>query len=220
MTSYPIHRTAPDPRVVELAVYTLHDPTRFAPRRGQVHAALRGHPGFDRSWALRQVDGDLFVDVVVWDDLATAKRAAARISADPALAWFVSAIAEVRLFGHFSVAVGTLAALADAVDAPAVEIAAYRPSDPTLHGPQHRLVHSSKLPGRPEVVGNVGLAGLAGAEDGLMVDVVGWSSAAALPTVQAELMADPELSAFFDPANAMSVFALFESAVDREESAP
>ncbi len=220
MTFNPIHSTAPDARVVELAVFTVRDPARFEPRRGQVHAALRGHPGFDRSWALRQVDGDLFVDVVVWDDLATAKRAAATISTDPALAWFLSAIVEVRLFGHFSVAVGTLAALADAVDAPAVEIAAYRPSDPTVHGPQHRLVHRSKLPMRPEVVGNVGLAGLAGAEDGLMVDVVGWTSAAGLSTVQAELMADPELAAFFDPGNVLSVFALFESAVDREESAP
>lgn len=63
------------------------DETAFLGAAGRLNERLRTMPGFRRRWLGRGEDG-LWTDVVEWDDLATAKAAAAAFPSLPEAAAF------------------------------------------------------------------------------------------------------------------------------------
>ncbi|WP_018253899.1 hypothetical protein [Salinispora mooreana] len=193
-------------QVFEVAVYTVTDARQMLERHGQVHRRLAGYPGYVTSVGLRQVDDpQVFADVVLWQDLASAQAASTAVRSDETLAWFLSSLGEPRLFGHFTMAADPVEPVRQIQAAPVVEIASYQPADDAAHARAHQLLHSVTLPGRHGVHGHVALTG----EDGLVGDLIGWESPQVFESTAQALMTDPQLAAFFTPAQRTLVFALF-----------
>lgn len=136
-------------QVLEVAVYTVTDPQQGLGRHGQVHQRVAGYPGYMTSVGLRQLDDpQVFADVVLWQDLASAQAASTAVRSDEALAWFLASLGERRLFAHFTPATNPVEPVRQIQTVPVVEIAAYQPADKAARAPTSCCTASSCPPRR------------------------------------------------------------------------
>lgn len=190
---------------LEVAVFD-GAPTLTDALHREVHRTVATFDGYLASVPLRGVEeAATRADLVLWTDEGAAKAAAARLPQIPELARFVEAIAQIRLFHHYTgMTAERMVALAKS---PLVEILAATRGDQALRTRLH-----TALERHPEVLVNVAMRSSATETPSTPgdVDVVGWTSQEAMMKGPEHVMAiDPGLAPLFQGETEPTLMARF-----------
>lgn len=87
---------------LELVVFKVKDPAKAATARRAAQDTVRHYDGF-LSWTAYVAceETNLYADVVLWRDLASAKTAAAKVMEDPAFAAIMAELDGLVTMGHY-----------------------------------------------------------------------------------------------------------------------
>nr|WP_324257959.1 hypothetical protein [Cellvibrio fontiphilus] len=91
-----------DNHVLEIAIFKAKPGADIDQLRKQLQETLRSFSGLLGFYGYRPLDNNQYADLVKWDSLHNAKKAAAAFEAgDPRLLPYLEAIEEVVFMGHF-----------------------------------------------------------------------------------------------------------------------
>lgn len=194
------------PSVLELAVYTVHEPDSFGAIQRQTHQAITTLQGNRGSLALCGRTGGLFADLVAWESLEAARVAADAVRMDSRFAPLMTAISQLRLYAHYVPSVNAETVLGELRSAPFVEVAAYAVADVVTHAGLQSLVHRAL---RAEAGYRGGTAARQHEDPRQFADFLGWENEVSHDRANETLQAREEFQPFFAGISEMSVFELF-----------
>ncbi|MHA7773110.1 hypothetical protein [Roseibium sp. M-1] len=87
---------------LELVIFKVKDADAARHARRKARDTVQTYDGF-LAWTAYEAaeDGNLFADLVLWRDLASAKRAAARLAKDPVFSALLAEIDGLVSFAHY-----------------------------------------------------------------------------------------------------------------------